>query len=154
MNNFKHVIIFEPVGRRRPGLYANIPVPVLQVPVGEEGGPGCLQNILKENEKEEDEEENKEEGEEEEKKEEGKVVEKKDDDDDEEETGGKRRDDEEMQVSLVVEEGIKVKFHLVPVPLVSFPCNFCFMVLSAKKKLATTLYRCTKTQHRESSGAS
>ena len=32
MNNFKHVIILEPWVTRRPGLYADIPVPVLQVP--------------------------------------------------------------------------------------------------------------------------
>ena len=38
----------------RLGLYANIPVPVLQVPAGEEGGPGGLPNTLKEGEKEED----------------------------------------------------------------------------------------------------
>ena len=31
-----------------PGLYAVIPVPVLQVPAGEEGGPGGLLNLLKE----------------------------------------------------------------------------------------------------------
>ena len=74
MNNFKPVIILEPWGRRRPGLYADIPVPVLQVPAGEEGGPGGLPNLLKEEEKEEDEEEKKEDG------------------DDEEEREGKRRD--------------------------------------------------------------
>ena len=49
----------EPGGRRRPGLYADIPVPVLQVPAGEEGGPRGLSNLLKEEEKEEDEEEKK-----------------------------------------------------------------------------------------------
>ena len=87
----------EPWGSRRPGLYADIPVPVLQVRAGEEGGPGGLPNLLKEEEKEEDEEE------------------KKEDDDDEEEMEGKRRDEEDMQDSLVVEEGMKVKF-----PVVSF----------------------------------
>ena len=50
----------EPGGRRSPGLYANIPLPVLQVPAGEEGGPGGLPNTLKEGEKEEDCEEKKE----------------------------------------------------------------------------------------------
>ena len=35
------------------------PVPVLQVPTGEEVGPGSFPNLLKEEEKEEDEEENK-----------------------------------------------------------------------------------------------
>ena len=92
MNNFKPVIILEPWGRRRPGLYADIPVPVLQVPAGEEGGPGGLPNLLKEEEKEEDDEE------------------KKDNDDDEEEMEGKRRDEEDMQDSLVLEEGMIVKF--------------------------------------------
>ena len=60
----------ETGGRRRPGLYADIPVPVLQVPAGEEGGPGGLPNLLKEEKKE-------------------------DDDDDEEEMEGKRRDEED-----------------------------------------------------------
>ena len=46
-------------------------MPVLQVPAGEEGGPGGFPNILKEEEQEEDE--------------------KKEDDDGEEETEGKRR---------------------------------------------------------------
>ena len=41
-------------GRRRPGLYANISLPVLQVPVGEEGGPGGFPDLLKYGEKEED----------------------------------------------------------------------------------------------------
>ena len=35
-------------------------MPVLQVPAGEEGGPGGFQNLLKEKEQEEDEEEKKE----------------------------------------------------------------------------------------------
>ena len=77
-------------------MYANIPVPVLQVPAGEEGGPGGLSNLLKEEDKEEDEEE------------------KKEDDDGEEEMEGKRRDEEDIQDSLVVEEGMMVKFSLVP----------------------------------------
>ena len=68
----------EPGGRRRSGLYADIPVPVLQVPAGEEGGPGGLPNVLKEEEKEQDEEE------------------KKEDDIFEEEMKGKRRDKEDM----------------------------------------------------------
>ena len=75
MKSFKHVIILEPWGRRRPGLYAEIPVPVLQVPDGEEGGPGGHANLLEEKEKEEDDKE------------------KKDDDDEEKEMDGKRRDD-------------------------------------------------------------
>ena len=86
----------EPGGRRRPGLYADIPVPVLQVPEGEEGVPGGLTNLPKEAEKEDDEEE------------------KKGDDDDEEKVEGKRRNEEDMQDSLVVEEGMMVEFPLVP----------------------------------------
>ena len=35
-------------------------MPVLQVPSGEEGGPGCFPNLLKEEEQEEDEGEKKE----------------------------------------------------------------------------------------------
>ena len=62
----------------RPGLYAHIPVPVLQVPAGGVGGPGCLPNLLKEEKKEEDEDE------------------KKEDNDDEEEMEEKRRDKEDM----------------------------------------------------------
>ena len=52
MNNLKPVCILEPGGRRRSGLYANIPVAVLQVPAGEEGGSGGLPNLLKEDEEE------------------------------------------------------------------------------------------------------
>ena len=45
----------------RPGLYADIPVPVLQVPAGQEGGPGGLPNLMKQvPEKEHDGEEKKE----------------------------------------------------------------------------------------------
>ena len=61
MNNFKPVIFLEPWERRRPGLYANIPVTFLQVPVGEEGGPGELPNIIKEEEEKEKEEDKEEE---------------------------------------------------------------------------------------------
>ena len=50
----------EPGGKRRPGLYADIPVPVIQIPAEEEGGPGCLPNLLKEEEKEEGDDEKKE----------------------------------------------------------------------------------------------
>ena len=46
------MIPVKPEGRRRPGLYAEIQVPVIQVPAGEEGGPGDLPNLLKEEEKE------------------------------------------------------------------------------------------------------
>ena len=48
MNNFNRVLILEPGGRSRPGLYVDIPVPVLKVPVGGEGVPGGLPNFLKE----------------------------------------------------------------------------------------------------------
>ena len=44
----------EPWRRRRPDLYADIPVPVLQVPAAEEGGPGGLPNLLEKGEKKED----------------------------------------------------------------------------------------------------
>ena len=57
MHNIKPVIILEPGGMRRLGLYAYIPVPVLQVPAGEEAGPGGLPNLLIEEEKEEEDEE-------------------------------------------------------------------------------------------------
>ena len=60
MNDFKTVIIFETWWRKRPGLYADIPVPVLQVPAGEEGGPGGFPKLLKEEEQEKDEEKKKE----------------------------------------------------------------------------------------------
>ena len=123
MNNFKPVISLEPVGRRRQGLYADTQVPVLHVPAGDKGGLGGLPSLLKE-EKEEDEEE-KEEDEEEKKK----------DNDEEGEIKRKRRDEKEMQDSLVVEEGIMVKFSFVPFHFVSFPCSSCLKVLSAKKKL-------------------
>ena len=62
-------------------------MPVLQVPVGEEGGPGGLPNLLKLGEKEEYGEE------------------KKEDDDEEEEMEGKKRDEEDIQNRLVVQEG-------------------------------------------------
>ena len=65
MNNCEPVIILETRGSRRSCLYADIPVSVLQVPAGEEGGPGGLPNILKEEEKEEDDMEKKEDEEEE-----------------------------------------------------------------------------------------
>ena len=51
MNNLEPIIILEP-GGRRPDLYADIPVPVLQVPSGKEGKPGGLPNFRKEEEKE------------------------------------------------------------------------------------------------------
>ena len=38
----------EPGGRRKPDLYADIPVSVLQVPAGKEGEPGGLPNFVKE----------------------------------------------------------------------------------------------------------
>ena len=53
MNNLESIIILEPLGRRRPDLYPNISVPVLQVPAGKEGEPRDLLNFLKEEKKEE-----------------------------------------------------------------------------------------------------
>ena len=49
MNNFKPGNILEPWDgrRRRPDMYTDIPVTVLQVPVGEEGGNGGLPSLLK-----------------------------------------------------------------------------------------------------------
>ena len=46
----------EPGGRRRPDLYADIPVSVLHVPAGERGEPGGLPNFIKEEFEEEKEE--------------------------------------------------------------------------------------------------
>ena len=60
VNIFKPVSILEPWVRRRPGLYAEIPVPVIQDPRGEEGGPRGFSKLLKEDEKEKDEEQKKE----------------------------------------------------------------------------------------------
>ena len=62
-------------------------MPVLQVPVGEDGGPGGLANLMKDKGKKKDEEE-----------------EKKEDGDDDKEMEGKRRVEEDMQNSRVVEE--------------------------------------------------
>ena len=100
--------------RWRQVLSADIQVPVLQVPAGEEGLLGGLPNLLKEEEEKEEDDEEKE-GE-------------------EKELEGKRRDEEEMQDRLVAEEGIMVNFPLVSIPLVSFLCSFCSSVLSAEKK--------------------
>ena len=80
-------------GRRRPCLYADIPVHVLHVPAGNEGGPGGFTNPLKDEDGEE----------------------KKEDDDDVVKMEGKRRGEVDIQDSLVVLEGILVKFSLVPV---------------------------------------
>ena len=125
----------EPGGRRRPDLYADNSVPVLQVPLGEEGEPGGLPNFLKEEEKEEDDEEKEEDDEE-----------KKENYEKEEEMKGKRRDEEDMQDTLVVEEGMMVNFLLVPLPLVSFHCSSCYKVLSAKKKLNNHIVEMQKDQ--------
>ena len=88
-----------------PGLRADIPVTVLQVPAGEEGGPGELPNIIKEEEEKE------------------------------EEMEGNRRDEEKIQDGLVVEVVWMVNFHLVPFPLVSFPCSSYADAFPAKKKV-------------------
>ena len=66
--------VFGTWGRWRPGLYAVILAPVLQVPAGKEGGPGGLPNVRKEEKNEKDEEE------------------KNEDDNDKKEMEGKRRD--------------------------------------------------------------
>ena len=92
MNNIEAIIILEPGGRRRPDLYADIPVPVLQVSAGKEGEPGGLPIFLKEEEKEEYNEEKEKDDEEKEEDDE----EKKENDEKEEEMEGKRRDAEEM----------------------------------------------------------
>ena len=55
-------------GGKRPDLYADILVPVLQVPVGEKGGPGGLPNLPKYWEMEEDGEKKKDDDDEEEEK--------------------------------------------------------------------------------------
>ena len=83
-------------------------MPLLQVSAGEEGGPGGLPNLLKVKEKVDN--ENK----------------KKEDVDDEEEMEGKRRDEEDMQDSLVVEEGMIVKFPLVPFATFAAPASRFF----------------------------
>ena len=93
----------EPGGRRRPDLYADNLLPVLQVPAGEEGEPGGLTNFLKKEEKEEDDVEKEEDDEE------------KKENDEKEELEGKRREEEDIQDSLVVQEGRIVKFPLIPV---------------------------------------
>ena len=77
-------------------MYAHFPVPVLQVPAGGEGGPSRLTNLLMEEEKEEDDEGKKEDG------------------DDEKDMEEKRRNEEDMQDSLVVEDGMMVKYPLIP----------------------------------------
>ena len=74
------------------------------------GRSGGLPNLPKEKKKEEDEEE------------------KKKDDDKEEEMKGKRSDEEDMQDILVAEDGMIVKFSLVPLPLVSLvPFATCLL---------------------------
>ena len=66
-------------------LYDDIPVPVIPVPAKGEGGPGVLATLLKEEDDEEDKDNNDE----------------------------KRRDEDDMQDSLVLDEGIIVKFLMV-----------------------------------------
>ena len=92
MNNLEPINILEPEGRRRPDLHADIPVPVLQVPAGDEDASGGLPNFLKEEENEEyNEEKEKNDNEKEEDDEE-----KKENDEKKEEVEGKRRDEEDM----------------------------------------------------------
>ena len=66
---------------------------VLQVPAGNEGGPGGFTTLLRDEDGEE----------------------KKEDDDDVNEMEGRRRGEVDIQDSLVVQEGMLVKFSLVPV---------------------------------------
>ena len=84
-------------------------MPVLQVPAGEEGGPGGLPNLLKEEEKEEDEEE------------------KKEDDDYEEEMEGKRRDEEDMPniMKYLVPPQAPDHLPLANLPCLPEQCNHC-----------------------------
>ena len=84
--SFNLSFFLEPGGRKTPGLYADIPLPVLLVSVGEEGGPGGLPNLLKKEEKEENEEE------------------KKEDNDNEEEMGGGIRNGEQMEGGMSDDE--------------------------------------------------
>ena len=92
MNNLEPITILEPGGRRRPDLYADIQVPVLQVPAGKEGEPGGFPKFRKEEEKEEY---NEEKEKDDEKKEED-DEEKKEKDEKKEEMEGKRRDEEDI----------------------------------------------------------
>ena len=59
---------------------------------------------------------------------------KKEDDDDDEEMEGKRRDDEDIQDSLVVQEGMIVKFPMVPVATFSAPALMFFQQEEIKKQ--------------------
>ena len=101
-------------------------MPVLQVPAGEEGGPIGIPNILMEEEKEEDEEE------------------KKKDDGDEVEMEEKRRDEEDMQESLVVEDGIIVKFTLVLFATCVLPLQFLLQESFQPEVVKHPLWRDTK----------
>ena len=83
-------------------------MPVLQVPAEEEGGPGGHPNLMKKGENEKDGEE------------------KMEDDDDDEEMKGKRKDEKDIQDSLVVQEGMIVKFPLVLVATFAPPASRFF----------------------------
>ena len=61
------------------------------------------------------------------------------------------RDEEDIQDSLVVEEGMIVKFPLVPVATFAAPASWFF---PARRSLTTTSHRYTMTQHHELSGDS
>ena len=63
--------------------------------------------------------------------------EKKEDDDKEEEMEGKRREDEDIQDCLVVQEGMIVKFPLVPVATFSAHASMFFFF--GKKKLRNNI---------------
>ena len=53
MNNFEPIFNLESGGRKRPDLFADIQVSVLQLPAGKEGEPRGFPNLLKEEEKKE-----------------------------------------------------------------------------------------------------
>ena len=81
-------------------------MPVIEVPAGEEGGPGGLPNLLNKEESVDNEEE------------------KKEHDDYEEEMKGKSRDEEEMQDSPMVNENMNG-----PIPL----CCLCHLTNNNKR---------------------
>ena len=101
-------------------------MPDLEVPAGEEGGPGGLPNLLKYGEKKEDGEE------------------KKENDDEWEEMDGKRKDEEDMKDSLVVEEGMIVKFPLVPFATCLLPLQLLLQGSFHQKKVKQPYCRYTQ----------
>ena len=69
--------------------------------------------------------------------------EKKEDDDEEEEMAGKRRDEEDMQDSLVVEEGMIVKFPLVPFTTCLLPLQLLLQCSFQQEKVEQPHWRDT-----------